>query len=84
VVAARAWAGNIDGTPDALPIIDAPPHPSGLIVASGCSGHGFGLGPIIGVVVAELVTRGTTDFDLSAFRLSRFSEGTMRPARHLL
>jgi len=84
VVGARAWAGNIDGTPDALPIIDTPSHPSGLVVAAGCSGHGFGLGPIIGVVVADLVTRGTTDFDLSALRLSRFAEGTMRPARHLL
>ncbi|HEX4658657.1 MAG TPA: FAD-dependent oxidoreductase, partial [Streptosporangiaceae bacterium] len=41
----RAWAGEIDATPDALPVIDGAGGPSGLIIATGMSGHGFGLGP---------------------------------------
>jgi glycine/D-amino acid oxidase-like deaminating enzyme len=83
VKASRAWAGNIEGTPDALPVLDAPQKVDGLIIATGSSGHGFGMGPIIGVVVADLVTRGTSQFDLHPMRLSRFFEGGTT-ARHLL
>src|SRR5262249_52946498 len=37
----RAWAGEIDATPDALPVIDGGGGPSGLVIAAGTSGHGF-------------------------------------------
>jgi glycine/D-amino acid oxidase-like deaminating enzyme len=80
----RAWAGNIDGTPDALPVIDALASPSGLVIATGTSGHGFGIGPAIGVAVADLITRGTSDFDLRPMRLGRFSDGTPLKPPHLL
>jgi glycine/D-amino acid oxidase-like deaminating enzyme len=80
----RAWAGNIDGTPDALPVVDALARPSGLVIATGMSGHGFGIGPAIGVAVADLVTRGASVFDLRPMRVARFSDGTALKPPHLL
>ncbi len=71
---ARSWAGYIDMTPDLLPVLDAQAAPSGLVVATGFSGHGFGLGPIAGRVVAEMATGRDVDADLKPFQLQRFSE----------
>ncbi len=79
-----AWSGVIDATPDALPIIDANLQPSGLIIATGMSGHGFGIAPAIGKAVAELVTNGSSKHDLSAFCLGRFRDGTAKTPHHLL
>ncbi|MEI2731746.1 MAG: FAD-binding oxidoreductase [Dermatophilaceae bacterium] len=81
---AVAWAGTIDGTPDALPIIEAVDRPSGLVVATGMSGHGFGIAPSVGKVVADLVTGTHTDHDLRPFRLKRFREGEAKAPAHLL
>lgn len=71
---ARIWGGLIDLTPDALPVIDAPEAVSGLIVAAGYSGHGFGLGPISGRLIADLALRNAPRLDLAAFRLARFAQ----------
>ena len=49
---------------------------SGLILATGMSGHGFGIGPGIGRVVADLVTGRALGHDLHRFRLARFSDGS--------
>jgi glycine/D-amino acid oxidase-like deaminating enzyme len=40
------------------------------------SGHGFGIGPGMGRVVADLVTGRPVGHDLTRFRLSRFSDGS--------
>ncbi|MHB8244966.1 MAG: NAD(P)/FAD-dependent oxidoreductase [Acidimicrobiales bacterium] len=79
-----AWAGTIDGTPDALPIVDVVGPRQDVIVATGMSGHGFGIAPAIGRVVADLVMTGTSRHDLQPFRLSRFVDGVANPPRHLL
>ena len=42
---AERWAGCIDATPDAVPVISAVPKLPGFFMATGFSGHGFGLGP---------------------------------------
>ncbi len=81
---ATAWAGTIDGTPDALPVIDAIDQAAGLVVATGLSGHGFGIAPAVGRIVAELVTRGSSGHDLTPFRLGRFREGKASAPQHLL
>jgi sarcosine oxidase subunit beta len=62
-------------TPDWHPIVDEVPVGSGFFVCAGFSGHGFKLGPAVGVMVADLVT-GRSDplFDPHMFRLSRFAE----------
>lgn len=81
---AVAWAGTIDGTPDALPVIEALDSPSGLVVATGMSGHGFGIAPSVGKLVADLVTDVPTEHDLTPFRIRRFREGAAKAPAHLL
>lgn len=72
---ARTWAGYIDTTPDMLPVIDRVDSPQGLVITTGFSGHGFGLGPIAGQVAAQLALNEKAAHDLTAFRYRRFSEG---------
>ena len=59
-------------TPDEDFILDRLPGAPAVIVASPCSGHGFKFAPVIGEIIADLVTRGTTRHDISRFRLARF------------
>lgn len=79
-----AWGGTIDGTPDALPLLDSVGPGGSVVVATGMSGHGFGVAPAVGRIVADLVTTGKSSHDLDPFRLSRFAEGTAKPPQHLL
>ena len=79
VTVERSWAGYIDMTPDMLPTIGAVDQPAGLILATGFSGHGFGMGPIVGRLVAELIQNGKPSLELDAFRFSRFHDGTKLP-----
>jgi sarcosine oxidase len=60
-------------TPDEHFIIDRHPDAPEVLVVSPCSGHGFKFCSVIGEIVADLVTRGTTRHDLAAFRLDRFA-----------
>jgi sarcosine oxidase len=62
--------------PDGDFIIDALPGEPRIIIASPCSGHGFKFAPLIGEIVAELVTTETTTRDIARFRLSRFAQTT--------
>lgn len=65
-------------TPDWHPIIDEVPTGSGFYVCSGFSGHGFKLGPAVGVMTADLVTGAREPvFDVARFRLSRFAAGDL-------
>lgn len=70
-----AWAGMIDVLPDVVPVLDETPL-RGLWVATGLSGHGFGIGPGIGRVMADLIAGAMPGHDLARFRFSRFSDGT--------
>lgn len=72
IQAARVWAGWIDLTPDVVPVIDTLSALPGLTVATGLSGHGFGIGPAIGELAAQLATGATPLVDPGAFRLARF------------
>lgn len=69
---ARVWGGLIDLTPDGLPVIDAPGAIEGLVVATGFSGHGFGIGPAVGQVVADLALGQAPSINLDGFRFDRF------------
>ncbi len=71
-----AWAGMIDTMPDVVPVIDHVPNIPGLTIATGLCGHGFGIGPGMGRVVADLVENRDTGHDLTRFRLSRFTDGS--------
>jgi sarcosine oxidase subunit beta len=62
-------------TPDWHPIIDEVPKASGFFICSGFSGHGFKLGPAVGVIVADLVTgESSPSFDPHLLRYDRFAE----------
>lgn len=73
---AHAWAGAIDTTPDLVPIISKVDAKPGLVIASGFSGHGFGLGPGAGLLASRLVMEEAPQFDMAPYRLTRFSDGT--------
>jgi glycine/D-amino acid oxidase-like deaminating enzyme len=62
--------------PDVVPVIDHAAQLPGLIIATGMSGHGFGIGPGFGRVIADLALGRRPGHDLSRFRLSRFSDGS--------
>jgi sarcosine oxidase len=53
-------------------VLDRLPASPDIIVASPCSGHGFKFAPVIGEILADLVTAGATRHDISRFRLARF------------
>lgn len=71
-----AWAGMIDFTPDAIPVMSGIASRPGLYVASGFSGHGFGVGPAVGRVMADLVQGRAAPVDLHPFRYSRMTDGS--------
>lgn len=73
---AELWAGMIDVTPDAVPYICEAPSPQGLFVGTGLSGHGFGIGPAVGKILADLILGRTPGHDLTRFRFDRFSDGS--------
>ncbi len=73
---AERWAGVIDATPDAVPVISPIAKLSGLFLASGFSGHGFGLGPGAGKLMADLVTGASPCVDPEPFRYSRYFDGS--------
>jgi glycine/D-amino acid oxidase-like deaminating enzyme len=70
------WAGLIDVTPDAVPVISPVEGLPGLFLATGFSGHGFGIGPGAGRLVADLVTGDGPVVDPAPFRFSRFADGS--------
>jgi len=72
----QRWAGMIDVTPDAIPVISTVNERPGLVIATGFSGHGFGIGPAAGELAADLVMNTTPVVDASPFRFSRFSDGS--------
>ncbi len=72
----QQWGGYIDVTPDVVPYISPVGTVPGLTVATGFSGHGFGIGPAAGRLAAELATGAAPSADPSPFRASRFSDGS--------
>ncbi len=71
----HAWGGWIDTTPDLVPVIDEMDSMPGLFIASGFSGHGFGIGPGAGLLCAQMVTNQPLFTDAAAYRLARFAKG---------
>ena len=72
----RTWAG-IDGEmPDSIPVIGFSATTPNLVHAFGFSGHGFQLGPIVGEIIAELLTQGRSASPLAPFAIERFAGAT--------
>lgn len=70
---AASWAGYIDSTPDGIPAIGEVPGLPGFILAAGFSGHGFGIGPGAGHLIADLVTGAAPIVDPAAYRPERLA-----------
>ncbi|QUS36648.1 NAD(P)/FAD-dependent oxidoreductase [Falsirhodobacter algicola] len=73
---AQRWAGAIDVTPDAIPVISPIEAIPGFHIATGFSGHGFGIGPAAGRLAADLVIGRAPLVDPAPFRFSRFTDGS--------
>ena len=60
-------------TPDEDFVIDAIPNLPNAYVFSACSGHGFKFTPLIGEIAARFATEQEIGYDLTRFRLGRFT-----------
>jgi sarcosine oxidase subunit beta len=69
------WTGLVMRSVDSRPIIGPFDGYDGLVGLVGDSGTSFKTAPAIGRALAELVTSGTSEFDLSPFHHSRFDGG---------
>lgn len=77
---AETWAGMVETTPDVVPIISPMERVPGFFLATGFSGHGFGLGPGAGKAIAGMLTGTDSGIDLRQLRLERFFDGSpIRP-----
>jgi glycine/D-amino acid oxidase-like deaminating enzyme len=72
----QSWGGMIDTTPDVIPVISTVEALPGLVIGTGFSGHGFGIGPGAGQLLSEIATGRTPCVDPTPFRFSRFSDGS--------
>ncbi len=72
----ETWAGMIETTPDVVPVICAEEGLPGFYMATGLSGHGFGIGPGAGKAAAGMLTGRDSGIDITPFRLSRFFDGS--------
>lgn len=68
----RTWAGYEDVCIDGVPVLGNVDEVPGLIVACAFTGHGFGISPIVGKLLAETALEEETTLDLSAFKYDRF------------
>jgi glycine/D-amino acid oxidase-like deaminating enzyme len=75
---AERWAGLIDVTPDAVPVISPVQALPGFFLASGFSGHGFGIGPAAGRLIADLVVGDRPIVDPAPFRFERLATASRR------
>ena len=71
----ESWAGMVETTPDVVPVISHIDKIPGFYLATGFSGHGFGIGPGAGSVISNLIQNKPT-IDLGEFRLGRFFDGS--------
>lgn len=74
----RCWGGIEGYMPDGIPVI-GPSRQEGAFHAFGFSAHGFQLGPIVGSIIADLVTTGVTELPISPFRIDRFDPSWQPP-----
>ena len=79
---AQTWAGLIDVTPDVIPIMSNVEAVPGFYLATGFSGHGFGIAPGAGRLMADIVTGNTPIVDPHDFRFSRFHDGSAITLEH--
>ncbi|MDR3589373.1 MAG: FAD-binding oxidoreductase [Negativicutes bacterium] len=73
----RQWAGVYDMSPDRQPILGASEALEGFFTAAGFSGHGFMIAPMVGRLMAELITGQPTALPVDMFDAGRFDRGEL-------
>jgi sarcosine oxidase subunit beta len=73
-----SWWGFYEMSPDHNALVGAAAAPTGLLYATGFSGHGFQQGLVVGEHLAELALGAPPTFDLSEFAVERFAAGAAR------
>src|SRR5881296_767558 len=72
----RMWAGLRPMTGDGRPIVGPDPDVERLWYAAGHGRNGILLAALTGEIIADLVTKGETDVDISALSIERFTTDT--------
>ena len=71
----RMWSGLIAAMSDGLPVLGFTEEVPGFILCTGFSGHGFGLAPVIGRLMSELIMDCEVSMPINDFCFSRFGKG---------
>lgn len=71
----RMWSGLIAQMSDAVPVLGFAEEVPGFVFATGFSGHGFGLAPVIGRLICELIMDCQPSIPINDFCYGRFSKG---------
>jgi sarcosine oxidase subunit beta len=72
----RMWSGLIAQMSDAIPVLGFTQEVPGFVFATGFSGHGFGLAPVIGRLISELILDCKTSIPINDFCYGRFHRGS--------
>jgi len=73
----RQFAGMYILSPDAAPIYGNVPTVEGLYLAVGFSGHGFMVGPMTGLLMAQHILGKETEISIDSLDLGRFDRGEL-------
>jgi sarcosine oxidase subunit beta len=72
----RVWSGIEAYLPDMIPVIGPSETTPGLFHAFGFCGHGFQIGPGVGLCLSEMILDGKTPTPLEPFAIGRFRRET--------
>lgn len=70
----RVWSGIEGYLPDMIPVIGPSETTPGLFHAFGFCGHGFQIGPGVGLCLSEMILDGGTATPLDPFSIGRFTQ----------
>lgn len=71
----RMWSGLIAQMSDGIPVLGLEEEVPGFVFATGFSGHGFGLAPVIGRLISELIMDCRVSVPIHEFCYGRFYRG---------
>lgn len=72
----RVWSGIEAYLPDMIPVIGPSETTPGLFHAFGFCGHGFQIGPGVGLCLSDMIVDGSTRTPLEPFSIERFRSTT--------
>ncbi len=68
----RMWSGLIAQTSDGIPVLGLTSEVPGFVFVTGFCGHGFGLAPVVGRLIGELILDCQTSLPIHDFCYGRF------------